>query len=161
MRKMIMIAILFALILFALLAIFIAFYPFHYSDNPENVQFEFVGCLPKTKAIQWDYWFMVNDLHGTDITSDILNDYCNVESINMDFEQYSYIISDGYELTDLYYIPSDGRRRFSVSPDYYGYATLQKSNDAMIYIYRIPSDTPVIKDLHAHYEDDYRTTVLQ
>lgn len=103
---------------------------------------------------------MVNDLKGTDITSEILADFCDTESIGMDFERYTYIVADGYEFVDLYYIFADGRRRFSASPDYYGYATLQGSDETMAYVYRIPVDTPVVKDIHAHYEDDFRTTIL-
>lgn len=130
------------------------------SEQHQKVQFEFVGCFAKKKAIQWDYWFMVNDLKGTDITSEILADFCDIESIKMDFERYTYIVADGHEMVDLYYTFADGSRHFSASPDYYGYATLQGSDETKVYVYRIPVDTPVVKDIHAHYEDDFRTTIL-
>ena len=78
----------------------------------------------------------------------------------MDFDTYSYIITDGFELLDLYYIPGDSSHRLSFSPIHYGYATLKKVDDD-IHIYRIPCEVPIQKDLHAHNEDDFRTTVIE
>lgn len=130
-------------------------------DSFKNVEFEYVASLTKTNELTWDYWFTLRDANkGTDITTEIMSGVCNIGSIQMDFDEFTYVISDGFELVELSYTHSDLRGRFSITPRYYGYATLQRADETMFYVYRIPCDVPVIKDMHAHYGDDYRTTVL-
>ena len=135
------------------------YFSYRHPDKQIKVQFEFVGCLSKNKPIEWDYWFMVNDNQGTDFGSKTLANFCDFDSLEIDFDEYTYIIVDGHELVSLCYNLSDCRRRFSPSPDYYGYATLKAADDR-VYVYRIPCELPVIKDMHAHYDDDFRTTIF-
>lgn len=127
---------------------------------PVSVSFEFAGRLEKKKAMRWDNWFIVNDRQKrSEIDSDVLAEFCDIKNFEMDFDMYTYLFVDGYELMELSYRPDDCRRRFSASPDYCGYAVLKKADD-QLYAYRIPSDLRIIKDPHAHYESDYRTTLL-
>ena len=131
------------------------------STQPVTVQnIEFVGCLEKRGSIHWDDWFIVNDQQKrSEIDSDILAKLCDTKDFEMDFDKYTYIFVDGREMVKLSYIPNDCRNRLSGSPSYYGYAVLKKAEDKL-YAYRIPSDLPVIKDIHAHYGTDFRTTIL-
>lgn len=124
------------------------------------VDIEFLGCLEKRKTIRWDNWFIVNDQQKrSEITGDWLAEYCDTENFEMDFDKYTYVFADGYEMVELSYIRSDCRALFSGSPTYYGYAVLKKAEDKL-YAYRIPSDSRVIKDSHAHYQGDFQTTIL-
>ena len=134
---------------------------YRYENQPAvDVNIEFLGCLEKRKAIYWDNWFIVNDQQKrSEITGDWLAEYCDAENFEMDFDKYTYVFADGYEMVELSYIPSDCRALFSGSPTYYGYAVLKKAEDKL-YAYRIPSDSCVIKDSHAHYQEDFRTTIL-
>lgn len=131
------------------------------TTKPVVVNIEFVGCLEKKGTIRWDNWFIVNDQQKrSEIDSNSLMKLCDAENFEMDFDKYTYIFVDEYKMVELSYIPSDCRGRFSASPDYYGYATLKKAEDKL-YVYRIPSDLHIIKDSHAHYESDFRTTILK
>ena len=135
---------------------------YRYANQPAvDVNIEFLGCLEKRKAIYWDNWFIVNDQQKrSEITGDWLAEYCDAENFEMDFDKYTYVFADGYEMVGLSYIPSDCRALFSGSPTYYGYAVLKKAEDKL-YAYRIPSDSRVVKDSHAHYQEDFRTTILE
>lgn len=133
---------------------------YFHAAQPVAVNIEFVGCLEKIGVLQWDNWFIVNDQQKkSEVESDALTEICDMGNFKMDFDKYTYIFVDGFEMVKLSYIPNDCRRRFSAFPDYYGYAILERAEDKM-YVYRIPSDLHIVKDPHAHYENDFRTTIL-
>lgn len=130
------------------------------SDEPVPVPYQYVSALNGLKDTGWDYWFLVNDLRNTEISAQYMSQFCAMDELEMDFETHTYIFVHGYELVDLYYKTSDCRGRYSSNPLYYGYATLQKAADDQYYVYQFSNDVPVIKDDHAHYNDDLRTTIL-
>lgn len=157
MRKAIMISVLTLLLVIPVVLLCLNKRPHDF----KKVEFEYVTSLSKTDELEWDYWFTVRDDNkGTDIVPEIMSNVCDIDSLQMDFDEYTYIFSDGHELVELSYTGSDARGRFGVSPRYYGYATLKQADKEMFYVYRIPCEVPVIKDMHAHYENDQRTIVL-
>lgn len=130
------------------------------SDEPVPVPYQYVATLDGLEDTGWDYLVFVNDLRNTEANAQYMSQFCTMDELEMDFETYTYIFVHGYELVDLYYKTSDCRGRYSSNPLYYGYATLQKAADDQYYVYQFPNDVPVIKDNHAHYDDDFRTTIL-
>ena len=109
----------------AVILLVACFGAYRYANQPVEANIEFLGCLEKRKAICWDNWFIVNDQQKrSEITGDWLAEYCDTENFDMDFDKYTYVFADGYEMVELSYIRSDCRALFSGSPTYYGYAVL-------------------------------------
>lgn len=120
-----------------------------------KVDFEYVDKLSiyADDRIGYDIWFPLNDIHGTEITTESLKDHCDIGMLDFEFEKYTYILVEGYELLELSYNHFDVWGRLSKNPVYHGRVVLKKDPPKnVLNVYRINADINIRNDIHWRYD---------
>ena len=103
-----------------------------------KVPFEFEAELtvydPDMNPQEYDLWFPISDWEWREW----LGDYCNIDSIDFDFDQYTYIATCGYSLEELTYNYWNMWGKFSKVKTFHGRVVLKDDcSREIVKIYRI------------------------
>jgi len=128
-----------------------AIVPIHkYMKKERPVPFEFIGCLEERgSALGGRVWSRIEGPNGTECTRDNLRRYCDIDDIEMDFEEYTYIVVEGYSIKSMTYNYVDVWGRFSGYMRFNPRVELvDEGHPEMLYFYRIKEEYHIRNDYH-------------